>query len=336
MRIKTLDYKKQSFSIIVFAGLVTVTAVYWDSWWHLTIGRETFWTPPHTAIYSGLVIAIIGFSTRFVNDLRNGERLPSGYFYFIIGIILIMVAAPLDNLWHERFGLEHGGSLLTIWAPPHIIGLAGGVISSIGFLHTLVNEAVAWKNALSTILIATQFGLLISAITFALMPLEPITDRNFLGIWGVPIIIFPSMLLRFASLYVLRRTGVLTLVTMVNWLHLVIVAGILFANFTLLAFAVWMLPAVLVDTIVHFVGKGAYSKQGLASLSLLYGFILSVAFYQLANNLALNYGNLGYSLFETGIMTILILATSAVAGYLAPTFSGLFVSSLGKVQVQRS
>ena len=49
-----------------------------------------------------------------------------GYHLAWWGIALTIVAAPIDDLWHRLFGID-----VTLWSPPHLLGLAGAQINSI-------------------------------------------------------------------------------------------------------------------------------------------------------------------------------------------------------------
>jgi hypothetical protein len=42
---------------VVIAATSAVVGVMWDISWHRSIGRDTFWTPAHLAIYLGGVLA---------------------------------------------------------------------------------------------------------------------------------------------------------------------------------------------------------------------------------------------------------------------------------------
>src|SRR2546422_4904793 len=42
---------------VVLAATSVILGVIWDISWHRTIGRDTFWTPAHLAIYLGGVVA---------------------------------------------------------------------------------------------------------------------------------------------------------------------------------------------------------------------------------------------------------------------------------------
>ena len=39
------------------AAVCVMVGVYWDISWHMTIGRDTFWTPAHVLIQAGGLIA---------------------------------------------------------------------------------------------------------------------------------------------------------------------------------------------------------------------------------------------------------------------------------------
>jgi len=45
------------------------------------------------------------------------------------GIGLTVLAAPIDDLWHRLFGLD-----VTLWSPPHLLGIAGAAINTLACL----------------------------------------------------------------------------------------------------------------------------------------------------------------------------------------------------------
>src|SRR6185436_13249796 len=52
-----------------------------------------------------------------------------GYHLAWWGIALTILAAPIDDLWHRLFGID-----VTLWSPPHLLGLAGAQINSLACL----------------------------------------------------------------------------------------------------------------------------------------------------------------------------------------------------------
>ena len=50
------------FCYAVVAGATSIVfGILWDISWHRTIGRDTFWTPAHLAIYLGGLVVILVF-----------------------------------------------------------------------------------------------------------------------------------------------------------------------------------------------------------------------------------------------------------------------------------
>jgi hypothetical protein len=119
----------------------------WDIRWHSTFGRDTFWSPPHLLMYSGITLAgflCIGVVLR--DTWRYRRRVPGvddatwpifGYFRgplgFAVtgcGMAVLLFAAPFDDWWHRLYGLD-----VTLWAPFHVMGLLGAFIAGSGLLY---------------------------------------------------------------------------------------------------------------------------------------------------------------------------------------------------------
>ena len=65
--------------LVLFASTSVVVGVIWDISWHRTIGRDTFWTPAHLAIYLGGLVAGLTCGWRalrvtFAGSTRNAPR----------------------------------------------------------------------------------------------------------------------------------------------------------------------------------------------------------------------------------------------------------------------
>src|SRR6185503_15375347 len=121
---------------VVGAASAVMIGVYWDISWHMSIGRDTFWTPAHLVVQAGGLVA--GFSSAYValrttfrgtpEQRRNairfwGFRAPLGAWVCIWGCLAMLTSAPFDNWWHEAYGLD-----VRIVSPPHIV-LALGIVS---------------------------------------------------------------------------------------------------------------------------------------------------------------------------------------------------------------
>ncbi|HEY7678167.1 MAG TPA: hypothetical protein VIG69_13925 [Candidatus Methylomirabilis sp.] len=107
------------------ANALQLAGVYWDVGWHHARGRETFWSPPHLAIYAGVALALLAAG---VGMLGAGRRWGT-YRWAALGPLIQGVAAPVDELWHRVIGQD-----VSIWSPPHLLGILGGMVGVLGWI----------------------------------------------------------------------------------------------------------------------------------------------------------------------------------------------------------
>ena len=134
----------------LWCSVVAVTSVsigaHWDVSWHRSIGRDTFWTPAHMAIYACGVLAAIscGYLVLFTTFRKPaalvassvnifGFRAPLGAFIASWGGIAMLTSAPFDNWWHNAYGLD-----VKIVSPPHTLLMLGVFAVSVGTLILLL------------------------------------------------------------------------------------------------------------------------------------------------------------------------------------------------------
>lgn len=168
-------------SLGVLAVFVALAGVYWDVSWHVVIGRETFWVPPHRLIYSGTalffvsVVCALLLTRRRAGSFRATGRAGAGFAVGALGSIIQVSAAPLDGLWHERYGLD-----VTVWSPPHLMGMAGALVGIYGLASALGtglhqgNSSAGWARTNVLLLFAAALSLSL----FALGPLDFRLDRR--------------------------------------------------------------------------------------------------------------------------------------------------------------
>ncbi len=125
---------------------------YWDISWHRSIGRDSFWSAPHMAIYACGVLA--GISSAYLiltttlgrmTPLRDasvhiwGLSGPLGAFLAAWGGVAMLVSAPFDDWWHNAYGLD-----VRIISPPHMVlaaGFFGIELGTIMLLLAFMNRA---------------------------------------------------------------------------------------------------------------------------------------------------------------------------------------------------
>ena len=123
-----------AMKIMMFAGLAMVLGGYFDAWWHVNVGRESFWIPPHLVIYSGLVAVLASFVYVMLT-----ENLGIFKWTTIIGFFMMFSAAPIDDWWHLTHPPEVG---LALFSPPHIYFAIGGALVGISVMNILANMSM--------------------------------------------------------------------------------------------------------------------------------------------------------------------------------------------------
>jgi hypothetical protein len=147
-----IPHSSSSIPWCVWASAIAITAtsvgLYWDISWHMSIGRDTFWTPAHLGIHFGAIVA--GFSSTFLIlsttfGARRVERDsavrmwgfygPLGAFVSLWGGLAMLTSAPFDDWWHNAFGLD-----VQIMSPPHVVLILGIFTLGLGGLFLIVSE----------------------------------------------------------------------------------------------------------------------------------------------------------------------------------------------------
>jgi len=140
-------------------GLTSSTVgLYWDICWHMSIGRDSFWTPAHVAMQIGAMVACIfcGYlilHTTFSKDSSAREtsvriwgfRGPLGAFIAVWGLFLMLASFPFDNWWHSSFGVD-----VKILTPPHsgiVLGIFAVGFGSLVILTARRNLSSGGTNA---------------------------------------------------------------------------------------------------------------------------------------------------------------------------------------------
>jgi len=134
----------------------------WDIRWHAAVGRDSFWSPPHLLMYSGVALAgalclavvlvdtwrywrgVPGVDDRTTWPVLGLFRAPLGFVVAGSGMVTLLIAAPFDNWWHELYGLD-----VTLWAPFHVMGLIGASIAGVGLIYAFAALAVRAARDLS-------------------------------------------------------------------------------------------------------------------------------------------------------------------------------------------
>jgi hypothetical protein len=130
----------------------------WDIQWHVEIGRDSLWIPPHLlvmfAFTTGLLVtlALIGYETLLASagqaqphSLRIGVFSgPPAAFGISFGYFFALLSAIFDELWHEIFGID-----ATLWSPPHLLIMLATVLVDFSLMLGIAASARRLKYGLN-------------------------------------------------------------------------------------------------------------------------------------------------------------------------------------------
>lgn len=157
---------------MVIAIGVSAIGASWDISWHMTIGRDSFWTPAHIAIYLGGATVGFGcgwlaFRTTFLaSEVEKragvgvwGARAPFGAWVSIWGAMAMLTSGPFDDWWHNAYGLD-----VKIISPPHVVLFLGGVGVRLGVWLLVFHQYVRTGTRAAAILVCVVAGMLLQEV----------------------------------------------------------------------------------------------------------------------------------------------------------------------------
>jgi hypothetical protein len=160
------------------AKLIAGWGVQWDIQWHVRIGRDSFWIAPHVMTYAGVAATVLlSFGVLAWDTWRRRRTAVArdeisvmgivgtpGFHLSAWGIALTVLAAPIDDLWHRLFGID-----VTLWSPPHLLGLFGHVVSSAAAL-LIAGEVYPHARRLRAAALVVNGAILLGALSITVQP----------------------------------------------------------------------------------------------------------------------------------------------------------------------
>jgi hypothetical protein len=131
------DFTARERWIMLAASAWLVTGLQLDAYAHATTPNlETFWTPWHAVLYSG--IAASGFTLVWllrsrlpvIPTYRTLFALPNALRIPMLGMAFLLVGGGADTLWHNIFGIEKGLEIFV--SPSHEFIILGMVLVAMG------------------------------------------------------------------------------------------------------------------------------------------------------------------------------------------------------------
>jgi hypothetical protein len=321
---------KLSVVVLMFASigsLLQISAGNWDVTSHLLSSPESFFTPSHALLYTGIGIllfsSIIGaiLMLKFGDLKRGGLTLP--FKLLIIGSIISIISGPSDFIWHQTFGVD--GFL----SPTHLMLITGMLINSsavvIGLvrLNSFVKTGTFYQLG-RIFIVPALIAVWLNLLSYVYMLALPISDGELFNFNLNPIaesliaLVLLPLINSGLFLFVLKKThtfgfasaiaaGVILLTAFTNILPSQALSNLL--PFYLLS----IIPFVLVDMLVYdklplgnrvISNKLKFAIAGAISGSLFYAIGYPLLPLTLSNNL------MPVDLEQTGFVTIVDIIPS--------------------------
>ncbi len=191
-----------------------VAGVAWDVQWHLAVGRDRPFTAPHLLLLAGIAGSglcalggVLWYSLtgrgagaggarpgRGAVAQRGAERggagsdlvrlggffrAPVGLYLAGYGALCAALAFPLDDAWHRLHGVD-----VTIWAPFHVMIVAGMAMAAVGTAYTLAPGSRA----------GGALGLATVAAVLLVLLAQALDRQGLLLLRPRPVVLFPPLL----------------------------------------------------------------------------------------------------------------------------------------------
>lgn len=205
----------------------------WDIQWHVAIGRDRPLSPPHLLLLAGialtgcLALASVLAYTALAYAVARARPLPTlrgsglssvtlptvrflgifhaplGAYLAGFGALLSTLAFPLDDYWHRLYGID-----VTLWAPFHVMIVAGMALAALGTAYIFASVANA-TNAAHTADEAAggaaghvrlytaaggALGLALLAATLLLLLAQALDRDGIVALRPQPVILYPPLL----------------------------------------------------------------------------------------------------------------------------------------------
>lgn len=116
----TLTERTVDRTFVALAGWL-MTGVYLDAWAHISRLPDSFWTPWHGILYSGLLAC--GVFLFVLRGTSYRALLGRGYQLSLVGFAIGAIAGVGDAIWHTVFGIEFDVEAAV--SPPHLAVAVG-------------------------------------------------------------------------------------------------------------------------------------------------------------------------------------------------------------------
>ena len=183
--IKFLSYSDLEISLFILivsalGSFIQIAGASWDITSHLLNQPESFFTPSHTMLYTGIglivVSAGIGSFLLIKKEIKQYTPISLSFKLLMIGSFLSLIAGPFDYLWHQIFGFDG------LLSPTHLTLATGMLINSVAVfigLYGVINNISHWKNLGKLFLIPCLSSVWFTSIWYVFIFVLPFSESEF-------------------------------------------------------------------------------------------------------------------------------------------------------------
>ena len=210
---------KFSTIVLMFASvgsLMQICAGNWDVTSHLLSSPESFFTPSHILLYTGIGIlslsSIVGIALMLKYRELKKCGLTLSFKLLIIGSVISIVSGPSDYIWHQTFGVD--GFL----SPTHLMLITGMLINTLAVVIGLVRLSSFVKTSTyyqlgRIFLVPAIVALWLNMMSYVYMFALPISNGELFNFNLNPIaesliaLVFLPLINSGLFLFVIKKTG---------------------------------------------------------------------------------------------------------------------------------
>lgn len=194
----------------------------WDIQWHIAIGRDSLFIPPHmmvlVAFFAGSLISVtmLAYETllhrqgvKLQHAMRIGALVATpATFGVIAGYLGAVFSAVFDEAWHRVYGIDS-----TLWSPPHLSIMASTMLVDFSLLFGIAASGRRLNPALP-VSSAAFWGLILTG-AYAFEAVNFQVSEAFIagyrmggvGLWNFLFPIMAGALFPLSLLLIIRLTG---------------------------------------------------------------------------------------------------------------------------------
>lgn len=150
------------------------------SWAHNNIPRlETFWTPWHAVLYSGVFATLCALLSVMLINRRRGaaswlEAIPFGYKTAVFGAGGMLIGGAADALWHTFFGIEQ--NIDALFSPTHLWLIICSELIAVAPLRAMYHRKVEPVSLGDHVRLAYALTLFYAMLMVVAQPIHPFVN----------------------------------------------------------------------------------------------------------------------------------------------------------------